>query len=125
MSERFLLRLGESMRAIDETRSIMEHLQHLLNSREGLSPTNPDYGLPDLTDIVQRLPEGAQVLQNAIRDVILKYEPRLTKVRVRFVPSDDAFVLYFEISGRRSNAQRTPFRVRTAMVPGNRFEVRH
>ena len=63
MSERFLLRLGESMRAIDETRSIMEHLQHLLNSREGLSPTNPDYGLPDLTDIVQRLPEGVQVLQ--------------------------------------------------------------
>ena len=124
MSERFLRRLGKDRRTVDETQSISEHLQILLNTREGLSVTNPDYGLPDLTDIVHMLPDGVHAIQNAIRDVILKYEPRLSKVKVRFVPSDDAFVLYFDVSARRNDADKTPFRVRTALQPGNRFKVK-
>ena len=123
MSERFLRRLGTDRRSVDDAQSISEHLQILLNTREGLSVTNPDYGLPDLTDIVHMLPDGVHALQNAIRDVILKYEPRLSKVKVRFVPSDDAFVLYFDVSARRNDADKTPFRVRTALQPGNRFKV--
>ena len=123
MSERFLNRLGSERREMDDSLSIAEHLQTLLNSREGLSATNPDFGLPDLTDIVHMLPDGVHALQNAIRDVILKYEPRLAKVTVRFTPSDDAFVLYFDISGRRSDAAKTPFRVRTKMLPGHQFRV--
>jgi type VI secretion system protein len=124
MSERFLRRLGTDRRTVDETQSISEHLQILLNTREGLSVTNPDYGLPDLTDIVHMLPDGVHAIQNAIRDVILKYEPRLSKVKVRFAPSDDAFVLYFDVSARRNDAGETPFRVRTALQPGNRFKVK-
>jgi len=123
MSERFLRRLGTDRRTVDETQSISEHLQILLNTREGLSVTHPDYGLPDLTDIVHMLPDGVHALQNAIRDVILKYEPRLSKVKVRFVPSDDAFVLYFDVLARRNDADKTPFRARTALQPGNRFKV--
>ena len=124
MSERFLLRLGRGRRALDESASIAEHVQTLLNEQEGLSVTNPDFGLPDLTDIVHMLPDGVQTIQNAIRDVIQKYEPRLSKVKVRFVPSDDAFVLYFDISARRTDDHDTPFRIRTSMHPGSRFEVK-
>jgi type VI secretion system protein len=124
MSERFLRRLGTERRGVDDTRSISEHLQILLNTREGLSVTNPDYGLPDLTDIVHRLPDGAHAIQDAIRDVILKYEPRLSKVKVRFVPSDDAFVLYFDISARRNDPDNTQFLVRTSLHPGNLFRVK-
>ena len=124
MSERFLNRLGTERRDMDDARSIVEHLQVLLNSREGSSATNPGFGLPDLTDIVHMLPQGVHALQNAIRDVILRFEPRLAKVNVRFVPSDDAFVLYFDIWGRRNDSEKTPFRVRTEMLPGNRFRVR-
>ena len=123
MSERFMQRLGTDRREIDTSRSIAEHLQVLLNSREGLSATTPDFGLPDPTDIMHMLPDGLQSIQNAIRDVILKYEPRLCKVKVRFVPSEDAFVLYFDISGRRTDEDKSPFRVRTTMLPGNRFRV--
>ncbi len=123
MSERFLRRLGTDRRSVDETQSIAEHLQILLNTREGLSVTHPDYGLPDLTDIVHMLPDGLHALQNAIRDVILKYEPRLSKVKVRFFPSDDPFVLYFDVSARLTDADKTPFHVRTALQPGNRFKV--
>lgn len=123
MSERFLRRLATDRRDIDESQSIVEHLQVLLNTREGSSATNADFGLPDLTDIVHMLPDGVQAIQNAIRDVILKYEPRLSKVKVRFAPSDDAFVLYFDISARRNDAGKTPFHVRTALLPGNRFRL--
>jgi len=42
---------------------------------------------------------------------------------VRFAPSDDAFVLYFDVSARRNDADKTPFHVRTALQPGNRFKV--
>lgn len=122
MSERFLRRLATDRREVDVSRSIAEHLQALLNSREGSSATVPDFGLPDLTDIVHIMPEGLQVVQNIIRDIVLKYEPRLAKVKVRFVPSDDAFVLYFDISGRCADDD-SPFRVRTAMLPGHRFRV--
>lgn len=123
MSERFLSRLATDRRHVDESRSIAEHLQSLLNAQEGLSATAPDYGLPDLTDIIHTLPNSVQTIQNAIRDAVLKYEPRLCKVNVRFVPSDDPFVLYFEISARRTADQNKPFTVRTTMLPGNRFRV--
>lgn len=123
MSARFLRRLGNERTHVDETRAIAEHLQVLLNAREGLSVIHGDYGLPDLTDMVHMLPEGVQILQNAIRDLILKFEPRLSKVRVRYMPSDDAFVLYFDISARRNDQDKTPFRIRTALEPGNRFKV--
>ncbi len=123
MSQRFLRRLGKDSRGMDNAQSITEHLQLLLNTREGLSVTNPDFGLPDLTDIVHMLPDGVQAIQNAIRDAIMKYEPRLSKVKVRFAPSDDAFVLSFDISARRNDAAKTPFHVRTSMHPGNHFEV--
>ncbi|MEM7434999.1 MAG: type VI secretion system baseplate subunit TssE [Myxococcota bacterium] len=123
MSQRFLCRLGSDEREVDEWQSIAEHLQTLLNSREGVSATTPDFGLPDLTDIVHMLPDGVHAIQDAIRDVLLKYEPRLAKVKVRFAPSEDAFVLYFDVSARRSDGDKAPFRVRTSMHPGNRFRV--
>jgi type VI secretion system protein len=123
MSERFLRRLGGARNGFDESASIAEHIKLLLNEREGLCVTNPDFGLPDLTDVVHMLPDGVHGIQNAIRDVILRYESRLSKVKVRFVPSDDPFVLYFDISARRTDASKAPFRVRTSLHPGNRFKV--
>ena len=123
MSERFMRRLATEQRGMDEGQSIVEHLQILLNSRQGLAVTAEDYGLPDLTDVIHMIPDGLHTIENDIRDAILKFEPRLGNVRVRFVPSDDPFVMYFEISARRNDGSKRPFRVRTKMLPGNRFEV--
>lgn len=124
MSERFMRRLASERRGMDEGQSIVEHLQFLLNSRQGLAVTAEGYGLPDLTDIIHMIPDGLHTIESEIRDAILKFEPRLSNVRVRFVPSDDPFVMYFEISARRNDDAKTPFRVRTKMLPGNRFKVK-
>ena len=123
MSERFLSRLAADQRSFDASASIVEHLQILLNARHGMAVTATDYGLPDLTDVVHMIPDGLHTIENEIRDAIVKYEPRLAQVRVRFVPSNDPFVMYFEISARRKDASKSPFRARTKMLPGSRFKV--
>ena len=60
-----------------------------------------DYGIPDFRHILQSGPEAALEVENAIRAVIEKYEPRLTGVRVRFVTVDDGrLAMRFHIQGR-------------------------
>lgn len=123
MTGGFLGRLGTDRRRPDESSAIVEHLEVLLNARLGESVTAPDFGLPDFTDIVHKIPEGVDEIEGSIRDVIAKYEPRLCKIKVRYVASEDPFRLYFEVSARHSEDRSKPFRVRTQMGPGGRFEV--
>jgi type VI secretion system protein len=92
-------RAGEDLGAVEE--SVGEHLRQMLNTRQGCCRTVPDYGIPDLTEIVRDSPESMDAIQKAIRRSIEQYEPRLTNVRVKFTPSeDDVLKLSFEITAR-------------------------
>lgn len=95
-------------KAID---SVVRHLQRLLNTHQGSVQVADDYGLPDIMHVLQQGPDAALDLENAIRDVIEKYEPRITGVRVRLAPSDDGkFSLTFNVQGKlRSDAQPVAF----------------
>ncbi len=64
------------------TRSIMDHLQRLFNTREGSLPHLPGYGLPDMSQVYRNMPEGVDYLRECIRETVERYEPRLTKVKV-------------------------------------------
>jgi type VI secretion system protein len=78
--------------------SIMENLRRLLNSRHGIAPTAPEYGIPDLSDVIHSFPEATARLRVAIQTAIETFEPRLRRVRVRAVESpDDPLSLHFEI----------------------------
>jgi type VI secretion system protein len=78
----------------------MRNLRHILNSRRGSSSTVPDYGLPDLADVVHEFPDVIVELQRIIKESIDRYEPRLRAVRVNFVPDeDDLLILRFHIAG--------------------------
>jgi len=82
------------------TESVMRNLRRILNSRRGSSSTVPDYGLPDLADVVHEFPDVIVELQRIIKDSIDRYEPRLRAVRVTFVPDeDDLLILRFHIAG--------------------------
>lgn len=102
-------------------RSIVEHLAVLLNTRAGEAVTVPDYGLQDLTDVVQELPEGIHTIQQGMRAIILKYEPRLSNVSVRHMPDDTSLVLRFEVVARVKDAKRSLIRLQTAMKADGRF----
>ncbi len=83
------------------TDSVLEHLQRILNTRQGNVPLADDYGVPDFTDLVLTYPGGVQDFEKSIKQTIQKFEPRLKGIRVRFVQEkDDPLAVRFHITGR-------------------------
>ena len=62
--------------------SVLDNMQRILNCRAGTLAHLPDYGLPDMTKILQGMPGTAHQLLKTLSDVLLKYEPRLKKITV-------------------------------------------
>lgn len=81
--------------------SVLNHLQRILNTRQGSTPIAEDYGVPDFTEFLRRYPDSLNDFERSIRQTIQKYEPRLRAVRVRLIPQeDDAFSLRFQIAAK-------------------------
>ena len=70
--------------AVDVVQSIREHLTSLLNARQGSLIHLPDYGLPDLGEIYQKLPESLELLKLSLKNLIYRYEPRLKNTAIEF-----------------------------------------
>lgn len=66
--------------------SIWDNLERILNSRAGMSLACESYGVPDLTQIVNGVPERARDIERALEKCIREYEPRLTSVQVEHIP---------------------------------------
>ncbi|MFP4392427.1 MAG: type VI secretion system baseplate subunit TssE [Desulfohalobiaceae bacterium] len=63
--------------------SIANHLRLMLNTRQGSVQIADDFGIPDFTDLLSELnPHTIEDIQNSVRQIILKYEPRLEDVQV-------------------------------------------
>lgn len=93
-------RLERGVRDLDESRSIAAHLRVLFGSRRGAAAAAPDYGRPDLTDLVHTWPEGVRAVERALRALVEQFEPRLADVTVRAVTSPEALSLAFQVRGR-------------------------
>jgi len=124
MSSRGLLsRLASGSRQNDTVSSVVDHLRDMLNTPQGESVTVPDYGLVDFSDVCHNMPEAIGAIQQSIRATILKYEPRLRNVSVRFIPSDDPLSVKFEVVARLADSRRSVVRLRTAMNAGGQMTV--
>ena len=74
--------------AEDELRaSVLEHLRNMCCTRRGSVRSRPDYGLPDISELVHSFPEAIGKIRDALLHTIETYEPRLKNVRVRMCPS--------------------------------------
>lgn len=62
--------------------SVLDNMQRILNCRAGTLAHLPDYGLPDMTKILQGMPGTAHELMGTLSAVLLKYEPRLKSINV-------------------------------------------
>lgn len=62
--------------------SIMDHLNRMFNTRTGSIPHLKDYGLPDISEIYRKMPDGIDELIDAVKRTVERYEPRLKNVRV-------------------------------------------
>ncbi|QCT86747.1 type VI secretion system baseplate subunit TssE [Escherichia sp. E4742] len=81
--------------------SVLDNMQRILNSRAGTLAHLPDYGLPDMTKILQGMPGTAHEMMGTLSTVLLKYEPRLKKITVvlleQVVPGELCYAIDAEL----------------------------
>lgn len=83
--------------------SVLDNIQRILNSRAGTLSQLPDYGLLDMTRILQGMPGTAHELIDALARVLLKYEPRLQSLNVTLLqqtlPGELRYAIDAELKG--------------------------
>lgn len=79
--------------------SIKQHLNEVLNSRPGASQSAVELGVIDLNDATATTSDFRKSIEQAIKDCIENYEPRVSAVTVESLVSDsDPLLLTFHIS---------------------------
>jgi len=63
--------------------SIIENLRMVLSTRQGSVMHLPDFGMPDILKLYFDSNNSIEPVKKQIRDVILKYEPRIGDVQVQ------------------------------------------
>lgn len=103
--------------------SVLDNMQRILNCRAGTLAHLPDYGLPDMTRILQGMPGTAHQLMGTLSAVLLKYEPRLKKIDVvlleQEIPGELRYAIDAELRGVGLVRYGTDF------MPEGRVLLRH
>lgn len=90
--------LQEEVRLVEVVESIKRHLVELLNSHPGNSACAPDLGLLDFNDATIGVLDLELNIQQAIRQCIERFEPRVMRVDVESLPnSGDPLQLRFQV----------------------------
>ncbi len=63
--------------------SIIENLRLVLSTRQGSVIHLPDFGMPDILQLYFESGNSIEPIKKVIRDVILKYEPRIGDVQIQ------------------------------------------
>jgi type VI secretion system protein len=69
--------------------SIIENLKLILQTRQGSVVHLPDFGLPDFLQLYIESGGSTEPIRRAIRDAILKYEPRIERATVTKTDFDE------------------------------------
>ncbi|MCZ4060581.1 type VI secretion system baseplate subunit TssE [Pantoea sp. LMR881] len=103
--------------------SVLDNMQRILNCRAGTLAHLPDYGLPDMTTILQGLPGTAHKLMSTLSAVLLKYEPRLKKITVVLLEQNVPGELHYAIDAELKDVGLV--RYGTEFMPEGRVLLRH
>ncbi|CZX64292.1 type VI secretion system baseplate subunit TssE [Enterobacter hormaechei] len=103
--------------------SVLDNMQRILNCRAGTLAHLPDYGLPDMTKILQGMPGTANQLITTLSAILLKYEPRLSRINVvmqeQIQPGELRYAIDAELKGVGLVRYGTEF------MPEGRVLIRH
>lgn len=103
--------------------SVLDTMQRILNCRAGTLAHLPDYGLPDMTKILQGMPGTAHQLITTLSAILLKYEPRLSRINVvmqeQIQPGELRYAIDAELKGVGLVRYGTEF------MPEGRVLIRH
>lgn len=103
--------------------SVLDNMQRILNCRAGTVSHLPDYGLPDMSKILQGMPSTAHSLLTTLSGTLLKYEPRLKSLSVVLLPQSTPGHLEYGIDAELKEFGLVRFG--TAFMPEGRVLMRH
>ena len=103
--------------------SVLDNMQRILNCRAGTLAHLPDYGLPDMTKILQGMPGTAHQLITTLSAVLLKYEPRLSKITVVMLEQTQPGELRYAIDAELKGIGLV--RYGTEFMPEGKILIRH
>ncbi|EMN5545034.1 type VI secretion system baseplate subunit TssE [Enterobacter cloacae] len=103
--------------------SVLDNMQRILNCRAGTLAHLPDYGLPDMTKILQGMPGTAHQLIASLSGVLLKYEPRLKSLTVTLLEQTQPGELRYAIDAELKGLGLV--RYGTEFMPEGRVLLRH
>jgi type VI secretion system protein len=89
--------------------SVLDHLRNLLSTRIGTCLSASDYGVLSISDVVHNCPDAIADLVKSVKLTIETYEPRLTSLRIKHVPSKggmDDLTIKFEITAQIWNEKK-------------------
>ena len=96
---------------------VLANLRLLFNTRPGDTAAAPDFGVPDLADMLHQFPAASGALQQALRAAIARHEPRLRGVQVQAAPSGHALEISAQLRG-------VALRLRAVFTPSGRIDLR-
>ncbi|WP_299999026.1 type VI secretion system baseplate subunit TssE [uncultured Cedecea sp.] len=103
--------------------SVLDNMQRILNCRAGTLAHLPDYGLPDMTKILQGMPGSSHELMSTLSAILLKYEPRLKKITVVLLKQNVPGELRYAIDAELKDIGLV--RYGTEFMPEGRVLLRH
>lgn len=105
------------------TLSVLDNMQRILNSRAGTLAHLPDYGLPDMGQILQGLPATAHGLMRTMQETLTRYEPRLTAVNIQLLPQTQPGHLEYSLDVQLKSGRQVMFG--TTLAAEGKILVRH
>jgi type VI secretion system protein len=107
------------------TESVVDNIRRIFNTRQGAVETRPDYGMPDLNDVVSLYLEAVPAIEQAVREQIEKFEPRLRNVEVSFeAQPDDPMALGFVVTALIVGRDDERIRFDTRLGDDRRISIR-
>ncbi|MDR5837101.1 type VI secretion system baseplate subunit TssE [Caballeronia sp. LZ034LL] len=107
-------------------RSVMEHLSRILNTRQGSVELDPQFGVPDFTNIAGGLEGGSlSDIEEEIQRMVSRYEPRVLNPKVRLQSErSDVMSIRFSLDGTLAvNDREIPLRLSTTVNADGRVTV--
>lgn len=107
--------------------SIRDYLQRILNTRQGSVPIDPEFGVPDFTNIAGSFSKGTtREIIESLTHMIERYEPRLKSPRITLgEAANEVLTLSFSLDGLIAVDDRdVPVRLMTAVSPSGRVSLK-
>jgi type VI secretion system protein len=107
-------------------RSVLDHLARLLNTRQGSAQIDPNFGVPDFTNLAGGMAAGStREIEDEIRRMVLKYEPRMKSPKITLNrEQSDVLSIGFALEGVLDVDDREiPLQISTTIGSNGKIDV--